>query len=84
MPPEMVSNAQGTGKQLVLPALARLVSELVCQQLYLDAELTDTPVQPNAVSDIKTESRVLPLPAWALKCQDYVELAQNLRGKNET
>lgn len=45
MPPEMVSNAQGTGKQLVLPALARLVSELVCQQLYLDAELTDTPVQ---------------------------------------
>ena len=44
MPTEMVSNAQGIGKQLVLPALAGLASELVCHQPYPDPELTDTPV----------------------------------------
>lgn len=44
MPPEMVGNTQGTGKQLVLLALACLASELRCHQPYPDPELTDTPV----------------------------------------
>lgn len=44
MPPEMVSNAQGTGKRLVLLALACLGSKLGCHQPYPDPELTNTPV----------------------------------------
>lgn len=44
MSPEVVTNAQGTWKCLVLPALSCLVSELVCHQSYLAPKLTDIPI----------------------------------------
>jgi len=40
----MVTNAQGTGKQLVPLALGCLARELVCHQPYPDPELTDARV----------------------------------------
>lgn len=44
VPLEIVSNAQGIGKQLIIPALARLARELARHQPHPDPALTDIPV----------------------------------------
>lgn len=42
--PEIVSIAQGIGKQLIIPALACLAHKLAYHQPHPDPELTDIPV----------------------------------------